>query len=165
VQKIDENGNTLIINVFYGRDIIGANLLFSSRNHYPMTVAATSKSTILQIRKESILNMCQKDMHFMVNMMKVISDTTSILVDKIEMLSLKTIRASIIDFLKYEYHVQKSNVIKLKSSKKILAEKLGIQRSSLSRELNKMRNEGLLEYDARTITIKDLMQNNFISNL
>jgi len=38
-----------------------------------------------------------------------------------------------------------------------LAERLGIQRSSLSRELNKMRKDGLLEYDARTVTLKEPM--------
>jgi CRP-like cAMP-binding protein len=37
VQKIDEDGNILKINVFSGGDILGANLLFSSRNSYPMT--------------------------------------------------------------------------------------------------------------------------------
>jgi len=47
-------------------------------------------------------------------------------------------------------------VIRLHYSKKELAERLGVQRSSLGRELNKMRREGLLEYDARTITLKNL---------
>jgi DNA-binding transcriptional regulator LsrR (DeoR family) len=41
-------------------------------------------------------------------------------------------------------------------SKKDLAEKLGIQRSSLSRELNKMRNDGLIEFDANYIFIKNV---------
>ncbi|MDD4541884.1 MAG: helix-turn-helix domain-containing protein, partial [Eubacteriales bacterium] len=33
------------------------------------------------------------------------------------------------------------------------AEQLGVQRTSLSRELAKMRDNGLVEYDARTITL------------
>ena len=60
------------------------------------------------------------------------------------------------DYLKYEYHIQKSNIITINISKKDLAERLGIQRSSLSRELNKMRKDGLLEYDARTVTLKNI---------
>ena len=122
VQKIEENGNTLIINTFSKRDIIGANLLFSSRNYYPMTISATTKATILHMRKELILDICQKDMNFLTNLMKIISDTTSILVDKIDMISLKTIRRCIIDFLKYEYQIQNSSRIKLNISKKDLAE-------------------------------------------
>jgi len=56
----------------------------------------------------------------------------------------------------YESYVQKSNIIKLEVTKKDLAEKFGVQRSSLSRELNKMRKDGLIEYDAYSITIVNL---------
>jgi len=56
----------------------------------------------------------------------------------------------------YESYVQKSNIIKLEVTKKDVAEKVGVQRSSLSRELNKMRKDGLIEYDAFSITIVNL---------
>jgi len=56
----------------------------------------------------------------------------------------------------YESYVQKSNIIKIEVTKKDLAEKFGVQRSSLSRELNKMRKDGLIEYDAYSITIVNL---------
>ena len=79
-----------------------------------------------------------------------------LLTDKIHALSLKTIRQQVCDFLQYEYYAQKSDVIELKISKKELAQRLGVHRTSLSRELNKMRREGLIEYDARSITLKGL---------
>jgi len=41
-------------------------------------------------------------------------------------------------------------------SKKDLAEKLGVQRSSLSRELNKMRRDGLIDFNANYIIINNL---------
>ena len=70
-------------------------------------------------------------------------------------------------FLGYQYYLQKSYVIRLNISKKDLAERLGIQRSSLSRELQKMRTDGLLEYDSRTITVKDtrLISDLFLNGL
>ncbi|MGV8906952.1 MAG: Crp/Fnr family transcriptional regulator [Acetobacterium sp.] len=156
VQNLDENGNILLINIFLDGDILGANLMFSSRNNYPMTVVAQTEAVILHIHKEFVLELCQMNKDFMIALMTAISDRTLILTDKINAISLKTIRQCIMDFLKYEYHIQKTNVIKLGISKKDFAERLGIQRSSLSRELNKMRKEGLLEYDSKTITIKDI---------
>ncbi|GLC29533.1 Crp/Fnr family transcriptional regulator [Clostridium omnivorum] len=155
VQNIDENGNILKINTFTSKDIIGVNLIFARRNYYPMTVVAASKVTMLHMEKELILELCS-NRNFMIELMTAISDKTIILTDKIKTISMKTIRQCIIDFIKYEYHIQNSNVIKLNTSKKDLAERLGIQRSSLSRELNKMRRDGLLEYDARTITLKNI---------
>lgn len=156
VQNIDENGNILTVNVLSVRDIIGTNLIYSSRNYYPMTVVATSKITILQMQRDLILELCQSNVGFMVGLMRAISDRTMTLTDKINAIALKTIRQCIIDFLKYEYHIQKSSVLKLNISKKDLAERLGIQRTSLSRELNKMRKDGLLDYDARTVTLGNI---------
>jgi len=68
---------------------------------------------------------------------------------------MKTIRQSIIDFLLYEHHVQESTKIKLNMTKKELAEKIGAQRTSLSRELTKMRNDGLIDFNSKFIYIKD----------
>lgn len=154
VQKIDEEGSILKISVFTGGSILGANLLFSSRNFYPMTVIAESEVVVLHIYKELILELGQTNVNFMAGLMTVISDRTLLLTDKIDAISLKTIRQRIIDFLKYEYSIQKSDTIKMPISKKDLAERFGIRRASLSRELSKMRKDGLLEFDARTITIK-----------
>jgi Mn-dependent DtxR family transcriptional regulator len=70
---------------------------------------------------------------------------------------MKTIRQCIIDFLTYEYYIQNSLRIVLGISKKELAERIGVQRPSLLRELNKMRTDGLIEYDAHSITIKDII--------
>ena len=155
VQNITENGNVLTVSVFSPRDIIGASLIFSSSNYYPMTVVAASGTSILHMHKELIIRLCKNSESFMVGFMKSISDRSLVLTDKISALSLKTIRKSILDFLIYESELQKSSVVTLPLSKKDLAERLGVQRSSLSRELNKMRKDGLLEYDARTITLKN----------
>lgn len=153
VQNIGESGNVLTIDTFLPRDMIGANLVFSSKNYYPMTVLAVVKAVVLHIRQELVLELCNSNQDFMVGLLKSISDRSIILTDKINTISLKTIRENIIDFLKYEHHIQKSKIIKLDISKKDLAERLGVQRTSLSRELNKMRKDGLLEYDANSITI------------
>ena len=154
VQKIDEEGNILKVAVFEGGDLLGANLLFSSRNFYPMMVVSDRKTVVLHIYKQLILDLSQKNTVFMDTLLMEVSDKALVLTDKIDGLALKTIRMRINDFLKYESSIQKSNVIKLKISKKDLAQRMGIQRSSLSRELNKMRRDGLIEYDSKTITLK-----------
>ncbi|MDD3307476.1 MAG: Crp/Fnr family transcriptional regulator [Acetobacterium sp.] len=156
VQNLDCEGNVLTISIFQDGDVLGANLIFSSRNNYPMTVLAQSPVVILHLHQEMIVELCQMNRTFMIGLMKTISDKTLILTDKINAISMKTIRQCIIDFLHYESRIQKSQVIRLPSSKKDLAQRFGIQRSSLSRELSKMRQDGLIDFDAKTVTIKDL---------
>jgi CRP-like cAMP-binding protein len=100
-----------------------------------------------------VLELCQTDIKFLQLLLNIISDRTIILSDKINEISLKTIRQQIMDFLIYEKELQKSNTVKLPYSKKSMAERLGIQRSSLSRELSKMRADGILLFDSKTITL------------
>lgn len=161
VQKFDKNGNVLTVNVLSAPDIIGAHLVFSTNNRYPMTITSATNTVILRLPKGLILEWSQLNLSFIEALLKAISDRILTLADTIKTISYKTIRQQIIAFLTYEYHIQKSLVIKLNYSKKQLAERLGVQRSSLSRELNKMRRDGLLEYDAKTITIKNIkLENN-----
>ena len=156
VQKIDSNGDLLTICSFSAGEVMGENLLFSHRNFYPMTITAKCDTEILQIRKELILRLCQENMKFFNGFLQSASDKTLILMGKIKTLALKTIRQCIVEFLLYEYHAQKSTTVKLNMTKKELAEKIGIQRPSLSRELNKMRKDGLITYDPKQITIMDV---------
>lgn len=156
VQRIDSNGNVLTISDFTVGDVLGGNLLFSNKNFYPMTIRAKTDTVMLHLKKELILKLCQINVNFLNNFLQSISDKTLILTDKIKSISMKTIRQCIIDFLIFESYSQNSNTIKLELTKKELAEKFGIQRPSLSRELNKMRKDGLIEFDSRSITIKDL---------
>ncbi len=155
VQKIDEHGHVLTIGVFTAGDIVGANLIFASKNFYPMTVVTHSDVQLLHLSKDAIITLGQDSRVFLNYLLTAISDRTLVLTDKINTISLKTIRQRIIDFLRYEYHVQQDAVIKLKMPKKELAERLGIPRSSLGRELHKMQQDGLIVYDAKSITIQD----------
>jgi CRP-like cAMP-binding protein len=52
-----------------------------------------------------------------------------------------------------ECKIQNSNRIQLGITKKALAERIGVQRTSLSRELAKMKADGLIDFDDKTISL------------
>ena len=72
---------------------------------------------------------------------------------KIDTIALKSIRERIMEFLRVEQKRQNSHTIVLPFSKKEWAEVLAIQRPSLSRELAKMRKEGIIQFKGRIIAI------------
>lgn len=156
IQRIDAGGDMLALCDFAAGDSIGENLLFSRNNLYPMTMTAKYDTKIIHIKKTIVLSLCQNNSDFLINFLQSVSDKTLILAGKIKTLSMKTIRQCIVEFLLYEYHVQKSTTIQLEVSKKELAEKLGVQRPSLSRELSKMRYDGVITFDAKSITIQNI---------
>lgn len=153
VNRIDESGNLLNISEFYAGDILGGNLLFSKNPYYPMTISAIEVSKILEIDKDILFKMFNNNPDFLKTYLQYISDNAYILSDKLKHYVHKTIREKITFYLQYESKRQNSNHIILNISKTVLAEKLGVQRTSLSRELSKMREDGLVIFDAKSITI------------
>lgn len=153
VQRIDESGNLLTISDFYNDDILGGNLLFSRNPHYPMTVTTLSATVILEIDKDVLFELFCHNCAFLRTYLEFVSDHAYILGDKIKHYVNKTIRESITSYLKHESKKQNSNHIKLIITKKALAEKIGVQRTSLSRELAKMKKDGLILFDTDSVTL------------
>lgn len=153
VDRIGESGNLLTISEFYNDDILGGNLLFSKNPYYPMTVLTQLPTDILEIDRETLFELFCNNPIFLRTYLELTSDRAFILGDKIKHYINKTIRESIMNYLNYESKKQNSNHIKLNTTKKALAEKIGVQRTSLSRELAKMREDGLILFDTDSITL------------
>ena len=153
VDRIDESGNLLTISEFYKNDILGGNLLFSKNPYYPMTVLTKLPTDILEIDREALFELFCNNAIFLRTYLELTSDRAFILGDKIKHYINKTIRESIMNYLNYESKKQNSNHIKLNITKKALAERIGAQRTSLSRELAKMRKDGLILFDTDSITL------------
>lgn len=155
IERIDFSGNLMTVAEFYADEILGGNLIFSKNPYYPMTVTAKTNVSIIAISKSLIFELCSENKEFLKVFLEHISDNTLVLGNKIKHYVNRSIRESLISFLKAEYKIQNTNRILLKISKKALAEKIGVQRTSISRELQKMKNDGLIEFDKNSITVID----------
>lgn len=153
VARIDESGNLLTIAEFYKDDILGGNLIFSKNPYYPMTTTTSEKSVILEIEKNLLFHLLSESPVILKAYLEFVADHTFILGDKIKHYVNKTIRECVLSYLEYESKHQQSNRIILNMTKQTLADKIGVQRTSLSRELSKMRKDGLIVYDSKSITI------------
>lgn len=155
VERIDESGDLLTITDFYPDDMLGGNLIFSKNPYYPMTVTAKSDAALLEIQKAFLFELCADNKEFLKVFLEYISDHALLLNDRIKHYVNRTIRESIFAYLKNTYKLQNTTKIALHSTKKEIADRMGIERTSLSRELQKMKNEGLILFDAKSITILD----------
>lgn len=155
VERIDESGRLLTVNVFTRNMLVGANLIFSSTNHYPMTITSRTKSHAIVIKKELLFQLCNQYPNFLLQFIQIISDLSVTIGTKVKQRVSRTIKESIISFLRKQYSLQNSNRIILPTSKKDLAERMGVSRTSFSRELQKMKNQGLIDFDKNSVTILD----------
>lgn len=153
IERIDESGNLMTIAEFLGGDVLGGNLMFSKNPYYPMTVTAKEATLILEINKDRLFRLFSDNHEFLSSYLEYVSDHTVILGERIKHYVNRTIRESIISYLNFEAKKQNSSIIKLSMTKKALAERIGVQRTSLSRELAKMRGDGLIEFNSVSITL------------
>ncbi len=153
VERIDESGGLLTIAEFSQGDLLGGNLLFSKHGNYPMTVTAMQSGVILKIDKQTLLHLFTTHPDVLLSFLEYVSDHAFILGDTIKRYVNKTLRESLIGFLTDESKKQGSNRVLLHMTKKSLADKFGVQRTSLSRELAKMKQDGLVLYDQYSITL------------
>ena len=156
VQTFYPSGKLLTFAQLKPVETFGEAVIFSKMNKFPVTIGAIKDSKIMFIKKENLIS-CLTNCHkFMENFLELLSNKLLILNKKVKMLSLESIRKKIENFLMEEYKKQGSNIIKVSLSRKEMAEHMGIQRPSLSRELIKMRKEGIIEFDKKVIIIKDI---------
>lgn len=153
VDHITESGDLLTVAGFVSGDTLGGNILFSTNPYYPLTVVTQLPSVVLEIDNEVLFTLCCQNPLLLRTFLEHLSDHAFILGDKIKYYVKKTIRESVLNFLQQERKWQKSNPIQLNMTKKALAERMGVQRTSLSRELAKMQKDGLILVDRDMITL------------
>lgn len=153
IERIGEDGNLMLIARFRSGDILGGNLVFASHAIYPMTITCRADCKLVSIDKELLLDLMHDDRSFLLEYLLIISDNTSLLSGKLRHHVNRSIRDQLLDYIREQVRLQNSNKIKLTMTKTEMAENFGIQRTSLSRELRKMKQAGLVEYDSETITL------------
>ena len=156
IQRIYESGRSLTVQRFMEGSIFGEAIVFLEMKTYPATIISSSKSKIMFIKNETIIKLCSNDKICLGNFMSLLCEKILMLNRKVKIISLCSIRQKIANFILEQVKIQKSERIKLSINKKELAEYLGVQRPSLSRELINMKEEGILEYDKNEFHILDM---------
>ena len=154
LQSLDEEGSLFKAQVLGKGDIYGATLLFGSSNRFPMTVVSESPSEVLHLSKALVLSLCKESSLFTEALLQIVSDMAHALSTTLSNLTSKPLRENLLLYLREEAEKQGGMTIRLSISKKELAHRLGVERTSLSRALALLRDEGVLSFDRERITLK-----------
>lgn len=152
--SLSTNGSATTMFEFSQGSVIGANLLFGENHSYPLTIYCLTDCQIIHIDINAVLEFLH-DYNFTLHYIKSISQNSQGINQKIAMFTQRTLRENIMDYFKQQTIIQKSSVILLPMSKRQLADYLGVQRPSLFRELKKLKEDGIIKINNRTIEIKE----------
>lgn len=156
LQKAYASGKIVTLEQMTSGNMFGEAIVFTDNHQYPALIKALEKTEILYISQADIIRLCSEHTLFLKNFMELLSNRILMLNKRIKDLSFSTIRQKLANYLLEEYKHQQNLTLKIPFSKQTLAEHMGIQRPSLSRELIKMREEGLLAFHRNTISILNL---------
>lgn len=152
-------GDRVILQKLKKGDIFGAVTAFSNRGQLS-TLDPTVESTILFLPSNYIVGICPKfcSGHEMLirNMLEIISRKAITLNKKVELLSLKTIRGRISNYLLQQYKEEQSLTFTIPLKRYELAEFLNTPRPSLSRELKHMKEDGIIDFYKNSFRIINL---------
>ncbi|SDI29705.1 Crp/Fnr family transcriptional regulator [Desulfosporosinus hippei] len=169
VSKESISGNRIVMTLLKERDIFGEIVAFSSMATWPATVQAQEACEILFLPRSKIVGDCDKmcSWHriFIQNFLRVISERAIVLNKKVEYLTIKSIRGKICSFLLDHYNKSGSKEIELALNRNELADFLNVSRPSMSREMSKMKEEGVIDFHLSTFRIIDLQALKAMSEL
>lgn len=154
----------IITTINHEGDMFGEVFLFINKNEYENYAIAVNDTKVLQMPKEYLYSGCSKNCTFhtllISNMLTILAQKAYYLNQKLNILSSNTLRQKISKLL-LRNSSKDGNVI-LKMNREELADFLNVARPSLSRELMKMQDDGLIKIDKNKIKIIDFneMQNN-----
>ena len=160
VVKENYNGSRTIMAILSQGGIFGEMAAFYGEKKWPATVIAQSDCTIMYIHPEKILDVCDKvcmcHKTLIANIIKVISQKVFNLNSKVEYLTIKSMRGKLSKYLLEQYKKEKSMTFTLPLNREELADFLNVSRPSMSRELGKLRDEGIIDFYRESMRIIDL---------
>jgi CRP-like cAMP-binding protein len=160
VSKENAAGKRVIVAVNSPGEIFGEMAAFSGEGVWPVTVAAREASTIMFLPAGKIVENCERSClsrrQLITNMLKIVSGEAFMLDRKLEYMMIKSIRGKISVFLLEQYKRIDQATFMLPLKRNELADFLNVSRPSLSREMGRLRDEGMIDFHKNSIKIKDL---------
>jgi CRP-like cAMP-binding protein len=152
VEVMKENlaGNKHIVAFLGPADMFAEGIVCTMKRISPVTVRVKEDAKILLIPYERIIKSCGNSCVFHINliqnMMVVLGEKNVNLNRKLELLTLKGMREKLASYLLNESNERGSNMFQIMLNRGELADFLNVARTSMCRELARMKDEGIIDF-------------------
>ena len=161
VEIMKENlaGNKHIVAFLGTSDMFAEGIVCTLKRISPVTVHVKEDTKVLFIPYERIIKSCGSSCNFHIsliqNMMVVLGEKNVNLNRKLELLTLKGMREKIVSYLMNEALERGSAMFQIRLNRTELADYLNVSRTSMCRELARMKDEGLIDFYGNSFKLID----------
>lgn len=149
IVRNDYYGNRSIIAMINSPQIFAEVFVFSQTETMPVSVISVTDSRIMLIGLKDILNKSSDRSSFYTkltsNLLRLVTEKNLKLNEKIEIISKRTTREKIMAFLMSQAKLNGSDCFTIPYDRQSLADFLEVDRSAMSAEISKLREEGTIE--------------------
>lgn len=159
VDMIQEDiwGNKTVLLRMRKDEMFGETFACGEDNQSLVTFVVSGGAKILFLPFDRVMRSCTMACAFhhrlIENMVRIIAGKNRDLMRKAEVVSKRTIREKLLAYLSIQAQMQGTRYFELPFGRVELAEYLCVDRSALTRELAKMKDEGLIDYDRNCFRI------------
>lgn len=150
VVQDDYYGNRSILALIDVGNLVGESFACAETKTLPVSVITTTESELLFIDCHRLAAPCAKACEFhsrlIQNMLNIISMKNIALTQKIEFTSKRTTREKLLAYLSAEAKEVGSSQFCIPFNRQELADYLSVERSAMSAELSKLRDDGILNF-------------------
>lgn len=151
-EMITQEGNSLEIEFIDAVRPLAPAFVFAQNNRFPVDVITIEECHFLLIPKEVWLSEMMRNETLLTNFLRLNSNMTVFLSQKLQMISIKSIKGKLSLFI-LEHTTEEKNHFTLKRNRTQLAEYFGVQRPSLARTISELVDKGVISIDKREVTV------------
>lgn len=159
VQMVQEDvwGRKTLLTMMNKNELFGETFICGDHTLPTVSFYASTHAEVLFMPIHRVMHTCTNacEFHHRIteNLTRMIANKNEQLIEKIEILSQKTLKDKISVYLSIEAKRNQSNYFELQTGRLEMAEYLCADRSALTRELNIMKKEGLIDFDKNTFRL------------
>ncbi|MGQ9673973.1 MAG: Crp/Fnr family transcriptional regulator [Candidatus Aminicenantales bacterium] len=157
VFKMDKNARELELVRLWPGDFFGEAAVFAA-DEFPAFAEATKDTEVIYFEKEAFVRRLRESPDLALFFIQLLARKCLILNERIEALSLRTVRQRLAQYLLSHCSGQMACLIELKIRKGELARLLSTASETLSRNLRELQEEGVIEVRGQSIRVKDCLR-------
>lgn len=156
--RLMPNGTEKLFGVFMPGDIIAEVAMFLTKREYPMTAKIEQETELNIFHHESIVNIIMQSPELSIKVISYMSNKINHLMNTLNILTQVNANQRFIMKLAEIYNAQSlcEGKVHLTVTKKLLATQLGMTPETLSRVINKLKVNNLLQEAGNTLTLPSI---------
>lgn len=158
LESNDFLGNKSIVSEFTPGRCFGENYAFSPISELPFNIVAKENSEILLFDIHRLVSPCEKNcschQRLTQNLLCAMAEKHCEMNEKISHLTKRSTREKLISYLSEQSKKQKSATVTVPFNRQELADYLAVERSAMSKELSRMKSDGIIDYKGNVFKLE-----------